>query len=115
MPSGASTGIYEALELRDGGKRYLGKGVRKACSNVNDIIAPKLIGMDPAEQTKIDNLMIQLDGTPNKGKLGANAILGVSLAIAKAGAASHGEPLYKHFAHLGGVDKLILPVPSLVE
>jgi enolase len=91
----------------------MGKGVKKAVSNVNDIIAPKLIGMDPVHQTKIDNLMIDLDGTHNKGKLGANAILAVSLAVSKAGAASAGIPLYQHFANLSGNKKLILPVPSL--
>jgi len=102
VPSGASTGIYEALELRDGVKtEYLGKGVSKAVKNVNEIIAPKVIGKDPRNQEELDNLMIELDGTDNKGKLGANAILGVSLAVCKAGAAEKGVPLYRHIADLG--------------
>ncbi|MFZ5626787.1 MAG: phosphopyruvate hydratase, partial [Bacillota bacterium] len=85
VPSGASTGAFEAVELRDGDKgRYLGKGVQKAVDNVNSIIAPQLIGMDATFQTEIDKVLLELDGTPNKGKLGANAILGVSLAVAKA-------------------------------
>jgi len=89
VPSGASTGAFEAIELRDYDKqRYLGKGVLKAVSNVNDIIAPEIIGMDAVDQVGIDRLMIELDGTPNKEKLGANAILGVSLAVAKAAAAA---------------------------
>ena len=92
VPSGASTGEYEALELRDGdSKRYLGKGVLTAVKNVNSIIAPELIGKDSSKQQDLDRLMIDLDGTPNKSKLGANAILGVSLAIAKAEAASQNE------------------------
>jgi len=96
VPSGASTGAHEALELRDGDKsKYFGKGVQKAIDNVNNIIAPKLIGQDPTKQVELDNLMLQLDGTENKSKLGANAILGVSLALAKAGAAHKGVPLYK--------------------
>src|SRR5690554_3616974 len=87
VPSGASTGAFEAVELRDGDKsRYLGKGVQKAVENVNEIIAPEIIGMSALDQVGIDKLMIELDGTPNKGKLGANAILGVSLAVAKAAA-----------------------------
>ncbi len=112
VPSGASTGIHEAVELRDGGKRYLGKGVLKACKHVNDIIGPALKGMDVTKQTEIDNAMLALDGTPNKGKLGANAILGVSLAVSKAGAAAKGVPLYKHYADLAGNKELVLPVPS---
>src|SRR3990167_10565759 len=97
VPSGASTGSHEALELRDGDKkRYGGKGVLKAVNNVNKIIAPKLIGQDPIKQRQIDKLMISLDGTENKSKLGANAILGVSLATAQAGAMSLGLPLYKY-------------------
>jgi len=112
VPSGASTGIHEAVELRDGGKRYLGKGVLKACKNVNDVIAPKLRGMDVTKQEDIDAAMIALDGTHNKGKLGANAILGVSLAVSKAGAAAKGVPLYQHYADLAGNKDLILPVPS---
>jgi len=112
VPSGASTGIHEAVELRDGGKRYLGKGVLKACTNVNELIAPKLRGMDVTRQEEVDAAMIALDGTHNKGKLGANAILGVSLAVSKAGAAAKGVPLYQHFADLAGNKELILPVPS---
>ncbi len=97
VPSGASTGTHEALELRDGDKkRYSGKGVLKAVNNVNKIIAPKLIGYDPAKQRQIDNLMLGLDGTENKSKLGANAILGVSLAVARAAAAAENVPLYKY-------------------
>jgi len=111
VPSGASTGAYEAVELRDKGDRFMGKGVLTAMKNVNDIIAPKVLGMDPTDQVAIDNLMNELDGTPNKGNLGANAILGVSLAAAKAGAAAKGVPLYRHFADLAGNDKLIMPVP----
>ena len=96
VPSGASTGAYEAVELRDGDKkRYLGKGTLKAVSNVNDILAPELIGMNVFDQVGIDNTMIDLDGTPNKAKLGANAILGVSIAIAKAAAELSGLSLYK--------------------
>lgn len=112
VPSGASTGIHEAVELRDGGSRYKGKGVLKAVGNVNNTIAPAILGLNPVNQRDIDNLMIQLDGTPNKGKLGANAILGVSLAVAKAGAAQKRVPLYQHFADLAGNTKLTLPVPS---
>ncbi|TQD97430.1 hypothetical protein C1H46_017009 [Malus baccata] len=118
VPSGASTGIYEALELRDGGSNYLGKGVLKAVENVNSIIGPALIGKDPTEQTKIDNYMVQqLDGTVNewgwcKQKLGANAILAVSLAVCKAGALVNKIPLYKHIANLAGNRTLVLPVPA---
>ncbi|NLY52089.1 MAG: phosphopyruvate hydratase [Firmicutes bacterium] len=111
VPSGASTGAFEAIELRDGDKqRYLGKGVLKAVSNVNDIIAPEIIGMDAADQVGIDRLMIELDGTPNKEKLGANAILGVSLAVAKAAAAAFSLPLYQY---IGGVNAKELPVPMM--
>ncbi|NLY30531.1 MAG: phosphopyruvate hydratase [Firmicutes bacterium] len=111
VPSGASTGAFEAIELRDGDKkRYLGKGVLKAVSNVNDIIAPEIIGMDAADQVAIDQLMIELDGTPNKDKLGANAILGVSLAVAKAAAAAFSLPLYQY---IGGVNAKELPVPMM--
>jgi enolase len=111
VPSGASTGIHEALELRDGDKkRYLGKGVSKAVANVNGPIAEDLFGWDAAEQKAIDTEMIKLDGTPNKSKLGANAILGVSLAIAKASANSFGLPLYRY---LGGVYSHIIPVPMM--
>jgi len=112
VPSGASTGIYEACELRDGGKPWKGKAVSKAVMNVNLKIAPILIGKDPRKQEEIDELMIKLDGTPNKTSLGANAILGVSLAVAKAGASAKGIPLYRHFADLAGNDQLVLPVPS---
>ena len=111
VPSGASTGAYEACELRDGDKkRYLGKGTLKAVSNVNDLIAPKLLGLDASDQLGIDRLMIALDGTPNKAKLGANAILGVSLAVAHAAAASVGLPLYRY---LGGTNAKVLPVPMM--
>ena len=111
VPSGASTGENEAVELRDGDKkRYNGKGVLKAVSNVNNIIAQKLIGMDPSEQATIDKLMIELDGTKNKGKLGANAILGVSMAVAKVSAIAAGIPLYRY---LGGVGATLLPVPMM--
>lgn len=112
VPSGASTGIYEAVELRDGGKRYLGKGVLNACNNVNNIINPALNGMDPTKQGDIDSKMLELDGTSNKSKLGANAILGVSLAMSKAGATAKGVPLYQHYADLAGNKDLVLPVPS---
>ncbi|KAB1221276.1 Enolase [Morella rubra] len=118
VPSGASTGVYEALELRDGGSDYLGKGVSKAVDNVNSIIGPALIGKDPTQQTAIDNFMVQeLDGTVNewgwcKQKLGANAILAVSLAVCKAGAAVKKIPLYQHIANLAGNKKLVLPVPA---
>ena len=113
VPSGASTGAYEAVELRDGGDRYLGKGVLKAVGNVNDVLGPAVIGMDPIEQQAIDDAMIALDGTPNKANLGANAILGVSLAVSKAGAASKKVPLYQHYADLAGnnVGKFTMPVP----
>lgn len=111
VPSGASTGVHEAVELRDGDpKRYLGKGTLKAVKNVNRIIAPKIIGLDAREQEGIDNLMIALDGTPNKSKLGANAILGVSLAVAKAAADYCSLPLYRY---LGGSNVSILPVPMM--
>lgn len=109
VPSGASTGEHEAVELRDGDKnRYLGKGVSKAVDNVNKILAPELEDMDAVEQVEIDNLMIKLDGSENKGKIGANAILGVSLAVAKAAANECGLPLYRY---LGGVNAKTLPVP----
>uniref|UniRef100_A0A8P0NY89 phosphopyruvate hydratase n=1 Tax=Canis lupus familiaris TaxID=9615 RepID=A0A8P0NY89_CANLF len=115
VPSGASTGIYEALELRDGDKqRYLGKGVLKAVDHINTTIAPALIssGLSVVEQEKLDNLMLELDGTENKSKFGANAILGVSLAVCKAGAAERDLPLYRHIAQLAGNSDLILPVPA---
>lgn len=113
VPSGASTGIYEALELRDGdGKRYSGKGVLKAVANINKIIAPAIINQDVRKQKEIDNLMIKLDSTPNKSKLGANAILAISMALCRAGAASSKKPLYKYIADLAGVNEFVLPVPS---
>jgi enolase len=111
VPSGASTGENEAVELRDGDKkRYGGKGVLKAVGNVNKTIAPKLAGMDPSRQAEVDYRMIELDGTPNKGKLGANAILGVSMAVARAASLDAGLPLY---AYLGGPGAVILPVPMM--
>ena len=110
VPSGASTGEHEAIELRDGGKEWMGKGVSKAVKNVNEVIAPKIKKLDATHQTEIDRLMIELDGTPNKQKLGANAILGVSLAVAKAAANSLGLPLYRY---LGGVEARIIPVPMM--
>ncbi|WP_158858314.1 phosphopyruvate hydratase [Lunatibacter salilacus] len=111
VPSGASTGVHEAVELRDEDKNvYMGKGVLKAVSNVNDIIAPELVGFDVFEQNQIDNLMISLDGTKNKSKLGANAILGVSLAVAKAAAMEAGQPLFRY---IGGVNAHTLPVPMM--
>ena len=111
VPSGASTGMYEAVELRDDDKSvYMGKGVLKAVDNVNEIIAPEVTGMNVFDQVSIDNLMIELDGTPNKAKLGANAILGVSLAVAKAAAEELGLPLYQY---LGGVNSKVLHVPMM--
>jgi enolase len=111
VPSGASTGEHEACELRDEDpNRYLGKGVLKAVTNVNEQIAPALIGQDATDQTFIDKTMIQLDGTPNKRNLGANAILGVSLAVARAAAAAAGLPLYRY---LGGPNAKVLPVPMM--
>jgi enolase len=111
VPSGASTGENEAVELRDGDrKRYGGKGVLKAVRNVNETISAKVVGMDPRRQVEIDRMMIELDGTANKGKLGANAILGVSMAVARAAAASKGLPLY---AYLGGATAVRLPVPMM--
>jgi len=111
VPSGASTGEHEAVELRDGDKsRYMGKGVQKAVDNVNNLIAPEIEGLLTVEQTFIDQLMIDLDGTPNKSKLGANAILGVSLAIAKAGADACQLPLYRY---IGGANAKTLPVPMM--
>jgi enolase len=110
VPSGASTGVHEAVELRDGGRRYMGKGVTKAVENVNKIIAPKIIDMDVFAQRDIDQTMIELDGTANKGKLGANAILGVSLAVAKAAAAELRVPLYRY---IGGSNAHVMPVPMM--
>jgi len=112
VPSGASTGIYEAMELRDGGKAFMGKGVTKAVGNVNTAIAKCLAGQDVTKQATLDKMMIELDGSENKSKLGANAILGVSLAAAKAGAAAKKVPLYKHFGDLAGNSNFVLPVPS---
>lgn len=111
VPSGASTGIHEAVELRDNDKKkYVGKGVLKAVSNVNKAIAPALLGYDVADQTGIDEMMIQLDGTPNKGKLGANAILAVSMAVAKAAAEEASLPLYRY---IGGTNAKTLPIPMM--
>ena len=114
VPSGASTGSFEALELRDGGDSYMGKGVSKAVKNVNEIIAPALIGMNAENQTEIDEKMLNLDGTPNKDKLGANAILSVSLAVAHACANAKHIPLYKHIADIfGETNPHILPRPMM--
>ena len=110
VPSGASTGAFEAAELRDGGERYLGKGVRQAASNIEKLIAPSVIGQNPFEQQVIDKLMIEIDGTQNKSKLGANAILGVSLAVARAAANSKKLPFY---TFIGGSDANLLPVPMM--
>ncbi|MCT4597184.1 MAG: phosphopyruvate hydratase [Vallitalea sp.] len=110
VPSGASTGAFEAVELRDGGERYMGKGVQNAVDNVNNIIAEEIIGMNALDQVKIDHKMIELDGTPNKAKLGANAILGVSMAVAKAAAEAVGMSLYQY---LGGVNAKVMPVPMM--
>ncbi len=111
VPSGASTGIHEAVELRDGDKKtYLGKGTLKAVKNVNSIIAPALLGFDVSDQTGLDQLMIELDGTPNKGKLGANALLAVSMAAAKAAAEEAGLPLYRY---IGGTNAKTLPIPMM--
>ncbi len=110
VPSGASTGAHEAVELRDGGSRYLGKGVEKAVEAVNVQIADALVGYDAGEQLAIDKMMIELDGTPNKARLGANAILGVSLAVAKASAEAAGLPLYRY---VGGANAHVLPVPMM--
>ena len=111
VPSGASTGAFEAVELRDGDKgRYLGKGTLTAVENVNDLIAPALIGLSALDQSGIDRFLIELDGTENKGKLGANAILGVSMAVAKAAAESSGLPLYRY---IGGANAKVLPSPMM--
>ena len=111
VPSGASTGVHEAVELRDGDKdRYLGKGTQKAAANVNTHLGPHLLGMDASRQAEVDHAMIALDGTPNKGNLGANAILAVSMATARAAAASQLTPLYRY---LGGVNACLLPVPMM--
>ncbi len=113
VPSGASTGSHEALELRDNDFRYLGKGVLKAVNNVNLIIAKKLIGKDPINQKEIDDIMINLDGTPTKSKLGANAILGVSMAVCRAAAFEQGIPLYKHLQQISKSKKLVIPTPAM--
>jgi len=110
VPSGASTGAFEAVELRDGGERYLGKGTLGAVDNVNEIIADELIGLNALDQVAIDKFLIDLDGTPNKAKLGANAILGVSMAVARAAAEALGMPLYQY---IGGVNAKTLPVPMM--
>src|SRR2546428_4996186 len=111
VPSGASTGAHEAVELRDGDKsRYGGKGVLTAVNNVNEAIREAIVGLDATDQVTLDELMIELDGTPNKGALGANAILGVSLAVAKAAANAHQQPFYRY---VGGVSARTLPVPMM--
>ena len=110
VPSGASTGEHEAVELRDGGSSYMGKAVGKAIDNVNNLISQEIIGSSVFDQEQLDKIMIDLDGTPNKSKLGANAILGVSLAIAKAAANELGLPLYRY---IGGVSAKTLPVPMM--
>lgn len=110
VPSGASTGVFEALELRDGEERYGGKGVQKAVENVNEKIAPELVGLPASEQLLIDSILLGLDGTDNKSKLGANAMLGVSMAVARAAAASFGMPLYRY---LGGINTAVMPVPMM--
>lgn len=110
VPSGASTGVHEAVELRDGGDAYMGKGVRKAIDNVNEIIAPELVGEEVTDQAAIDNILLAIDGTENKSKLGANAMLAVSLAVAKAAAESTGQMLYNY---IGGVNARTLPVPMM--
>ncbi len=112
IPSGASTGIHEALELRDGGKRYMGQGVQKAVKNINTIISKKIIGKNPANQEQIDKTMIELDGTSNKSKLGANAILAVSLACARLAAKEQNTQLYEHLGALYENKKFVLPVPA---
>ncbi len=110
VPSGASTGTKEALELRDGGTRYMGKGVQKACENVNTLISDELVGLSPFNQGEIDRMMFELDGTNNYGKLGANAVLGVSLAVARVAATSLKVPLYRY---LGGANAVVMPTPML--
>lgn len=113
VPSGASTGIYEALELRDGDKGvYGGKGVLNAVKNINEILGPKLVGVDVRNQAEVDSLMLEIDGTPNKSKLGANAILGVSLSVCRAGAGAKGIPLYKHIQEISSTKELVMPVPA---
>ncbi|XP_051113658.1 enolase 1, chloroplastic [Andrographis paniculata] len=113
VPSGASTGIYEALELRDGDKSvYGGKGVLNAVKNINEGLGPKLVGIDVRNQKDVDAVMLDIDGTPNKSKLGANAILGVSLSVCRAGAGAKGVPLYKHIQEISGTKELVMPVPA---
>ncbi|EPS70951.1 enolase, partial [Genlisea aurea] len=113
VPSGASTGIYEALEMRDGDEGvYGGKGVLNAVKNVNQVLGPKLIGIDVRNQSEVDALMLEIDGTPNKSKLGANAILGVSLSVCRAGAGSNKLPLYRHIQQLSATEELLMPVPA---
>ena len=112
-PSGASTGSNEALELRDKGREYLGKSVKKAVENVNNIIAPKLKDMDPREQREIDNMMIELDGTENKSRLGANAIVACSMACSRLASLCEGKELYEHLGEVFGFDPKILPVPAM--
>ena len=113
VPSGASTGKYEAFELRDGGRRYLGQGVLKAVSNVNNVIAKKIVGHDCTKQKEVDELMIELDGNPNKSNLGANAILAVSMAVCKAGALESNLPLYEYIAELADSKGVTLPIPQM--
>lgn len=116
VPSGASTGVHEALEMRDNDKKvHHGKGVLNAVRNVNEVIGPAIVAKNicPSQQREIDNMMLKLDGTENKSKLGANAILGVSLAVCKAGAVHKGLPLYKYIAELAGIPKVVLPVPAM--
>ena len=115
VPSGASTGIHEALELRDKEEDWHGKGVIKAVNNINNVLAPAILAkcLDPTEQETADEMMLELDGTESKSKLGANAILAVSMAVCKAGAAHSGVPLYRHIAHLAGQEDLVMPVPCL--
>ncbi|XP_008782057.1 enolase 1, chloroplastic [Phoenix dactylifera] len=113
VPSGASTGIYEALELRDGDKNvYGGKGVLNAVKNINEVLAPRLIGVDVRNQADVDGIMLEIDGTLNKSKLGVNAILGVSLSVCRAGAGAKGVPLYRHIQELAGTKELVMPVPA---
>ena len=113
VPSGASTGKYEAFELRDGGQRYLGEGVLKAVSNVNNAVAKKIVGQDCTKQKEVDELMIELDGTPNKSNIGANAILAVSMAVCKAGASAMNLPLYEYIAELSDSKGVTLPIPQM--
>lgn len=113
VPSGASTGIYEALELRDGDKSvYGGKGVLCAVKNINEVLGPKLVGVDVRNQEDVDAIMIDLDGTPNKSKFGANAILGISLSVCRAGAGASNVPLYRHIQQIAGTKELVMPVPA---